>query len=57
MNNYKQIYEIINQNCDNNNWFTFNKKFEKEGKQGIVGLIKVKNLMLFIKRLVILIFK
>ena len=45
MNNYKHILDIVNQHVDtiDNNWFTFEKKFIKEGKQGIVGLIKVDN--------------
>ena len=43
MNNYKHILDIVNKNCKkvDNNWFTFEKKFEKEGKQGIVGLLKI----------------
>jgi len=45
MNNYKHILDIVNQHVDiiDNNWFTFEKKFVKEGKQGIVGLIKIDN--------------
>ena len=43
MDTYKHILAIVNQhtNIINSNWFTFEKKFEKEGKQGIVGLVKI----------------
>ena len=43
MENYNSIVQTVNKHANKigNNWFTFIKKFEKEGKQGIVGLIEI----------------
>lgn len=44
-NNYQQILCYFEKKKDENNlqWITFNKKFDKEGKQGIVGLVEIDN--------------
>jgi len=41
MDNYKHILDLVNKDHDNDSWVKFYKKFEKEGKQGIAGLVKI----------------
>ena len=44
-NNYQEILCYFDTKKDENNlkWIEFYKKFDKEGKQGIVGLVKINN--------------
>ena len=49
ISDYKELDIIYNENKDKpwNEWLEFHKTFEKPGKQGLVGLFKVKNKDLF----------
>ena len=47
MDNYNHITSVVKHHYDkvDNNWFKFEKKFAKEGKQGIVGLVEIDDVL------------